>query len=183
MVSSEILNLFTEMKDLNILFTYSGMLSQDILVDLGQFIKTHVSEESIDKKKMRKLFGIFIELAQNISKYSLEKKNDNDARSEGIGIIILWKQEGFYNISAANLMSRKSSEVLTQTIGELNELSPESLKERYKQQIKLPLDENATGAGLGLIDIMRKSGEPMDFKVMKPVDDLIHGILTAQVAC
>jgi len=47
-------------------------------------------------------------------------------------------------------------------IDELASLDKAQLKARYKEQLRKPREDNtASGAGLGLIDIARKSSEPL----------------------
>ena len=46
-------------------------------------------------------------------------------------------------------------------IDALSHMSKEQLKATYKAQLRQPRDENGTGAGLGLIDMSRKSFVPL----------------------
>ncbi len=58
------------MKEKNIVFFFLGALSQEILVEMGNQLKSHLGLSN----KLKKIFSVFIELAQNIMHYSDEKE-------------------------------------------------------------------------------------------------------------
>jgi len=65
-------------------------------------------------------------------------------------------------VSAGNLIETADGEALIATIEELARLDKTQLKARYKEQLRKPREDNTvSGAGLGLIDIARKSSEPL----------------------
>jgi hypothetical protein len=82
MLEFDLFNYYNQVKDHNILISFKGALSQEILVEMGDFIKNKIS---IDKK-IKKIFAVFIELAQNIMHYS-EEREIVKGKSYGIGVI------------------------------------------------------------------------------------------------
>ena len=70
--------------------------------------------------------------------------------------------DGRYVVSAGNLIESGDGQSLVVAIDQLAQLDKAGLKAAYKEQLRRPRDaERASGAGLGLIDIARKSSEPL----------------------
>jgi hypothetical protein len=71
---------------------------------------------------------------------------------------------------------------LQSRIEDINSLSPEGLKERYKQVLNNGNISNKGGAGLGIIDIARKSGSKLEYKFNHHNDSLSFFSLTVRIA-
>jgi hypothetical protein len=54
---------------------------------------------------------------------------------------------------------------LSEKIQQINALNEDEIKNRYNEQIRKPLDESKKGAGLGLLEIARKSIGKIDFEI------------------
>ena len=65
-------------------------------------------------------------------------------------------------VQAGNLVEARDGEALLQRLDELAKMDKVQLKAAYKTQLRQPRDANAaSGAGLGLIDVARKSSKPL----------------------
>ena len=65
-------------------------------------------------------------------------------------------------MSAGNLVERDDGQSLVRSIQAIANLDKAALKAAYKEQLRRPRDSGcASGAGLGLLDIARKSSEPL----------------------
>jgi hypothetical protein len=111
-------------------------------------------------------------MAQNISKYSAECSHLNDLKKDiGTGIIMITEVNKNYTITSGNLVEKLRIPGIIEHCNKINLMNKEELKQYYKEQIKSDREENRKGAGLGLIAIVRKSGNPITYKI-NPVDDL-----------
>ena len=59
---------------------------------------------------------------------------------------------------------------LVAKIEQLRTLDAAGLKALYKEQRRKPLTDEACGAGLGLIDMARKTSQPLEYQV-QPIND------------
>jgi len=99
-------------------------------------------------------------MTQNIRHYTREK-NWSDQQA-GATVVVSRDDQGRYVVSAGNLIETADGQVLLNAVAELAKKDKAELKALYKEQLRKPRDEHvATGAGLGLIDIARKSSEPL----------------------
>src|SRR5437879_2347113 len=72
-----------------IIFVFKGSMSQALLVKFGDMIR----EDFLTSKKLseiRSVFAVFIELAQNISRYSIERSDSGlEGEAAGSGIVVV----------------------------------------------------------------------------------------------
>lgn len=88
MMENKSLDLFKQYRDTydyQFIVSFKGRLSQEVLTEFGSMIRTSLSTES----KIKKIFAVFIELAQNMLHYSAERKSLEDGRETGVGIIMV----------------------------------------------------------------------------------------------
>jgi len=132
---------------------------------MGNQIRSHLNVN----KKFKKIFGIFIELAQNIMYYS-DEREITETSDTGIGIVIFTETDEFYTVTSGNLVYTYKIEQLQEKIEFLKSLSNEDLKELYNDKIRSERKIGSKGAGLGFIEISRKSENNIDY-VFRPFDE------------
>ncbi len=162
MIEFNIFNFYKQVKDENILISFKGALSQEILVEMGDFIKGKVSMD----RKIKKIFAVFVELAQNIMHYSIEREIV-EKRTYGIGVIIFAEDDKCYNIYSGNLIGGEDIKKVCEKLDYINSLTPDELKEVYTEQRKKPHENGSKGAGLGLYEIARKSTGRIEYGISK----------------
>ncbi|WZB69245.1 SiaB family protein kinase [Achromobacter xylosoxidans] len=114
---------------------------------------TPVPAEAMD------VFSVYIEMIQNIRQYAAQN-GDTDACAT---VVIYCRDESRYVVSAGNLVRIEDGNALVARVQELAALDKAELKAAYKAQLHKPRAQGvASGAGLGLIDIARRSGAPME---------------------
>jgi hypothetical protein len=176
MLEFDLFNYYNQVKDHNILISFKGALSQEILVEMGDFIKNKIS---IDKK-IKKIFAVFIELAQNIMRYS-EEREVIGGKSYGIGVITFTEDPQFFNIYSGNIISKTKAPNLSSQIQLINSLNDEEIKNMYNEQIRKPIDDNKMGAGLGLLEIARKSIGRIDFQIENVDESYAFLVLSVKI--
>jgi hypothetical protein len=160
-----LLDFYKLTKEKNILLSFKGALSQEILVEMGNLIKSHLSMS----KKIKKIFAVFVELSQNIMHYSDEKEYVSDI-SVGVGIILFIESDDTYIVLSGNLINNDKVESLRTRIENLKNLTQDELKNLYNEQIRNSRESESKGAGLGFIEICRKSDSNVNCEFF-PYDD------------
>jgi hypothetical protein len=84
MIAREILQDYTVAKSTHILMMFKGGFSQNVVVDLGSLLQNRLGFDV----KIRRMFGIFVELAQNVKNYSAETELASDGTHVGVEILI-----------------------------------------------------------------------------------------------
>jgi len=168
----ELLKHYKKMCERNIIVDFRGAISHDMLVGMAELVKSKSSQEFGRANIVKKIFSVFIEMAQNIALYSAEKVHLDDSNADvGAGIIMVTENNKNYTIISGNLVEKQAIPGIIAHCEKINRLDKEGLKQFYKKQIKLPRRKGKRGAGVGLIDIARKSGNPIQYNV-NPVDHL-----------
>lgn len=152
----------------HIIFAFKGVMTHDILHGIADSIKKRNIEDHTIAKRV---FSIFIELAQNIHLYSADKMfSDKDNRDIGAGTITISEAPSYYELSSGNLVDTKVTTDIMTRCELINSLSPDDLKQHYKDARKKP-SEGSQGGNVGFVDMARKSGNPLVVR-MDTVDDV-----------
>ncbi len=152
----------------DVVLTFEGKMSQGVLITLVETLKERLATNTDDTTQhiIRKIYGVFVELAQNIQNHSLEKVVVNQQKI-GIGIIIIQEDEQQFVIISGNKLLNENAEKLGTYCDLLNTLNEDELKKLYKEKLRMARKQENTGAGIGLIDIIRKSNHPISYAIQK----------------
>jgi hypothetical protein len=140
-------------------------MSQDLMVEIGNTLKQKMQQETFNKSVVAKTFAILVEQVQNIMHYSTEKTYMDalDDAKLGNGIVAVGFEDGRYYVASGNMIQLKDREKISGMISKINNMTPEEKKQYYKEMRKKSPDEASRGAGLGFIEMARKSEHPVDF--------------------
>ena len=138
-----------------------------------------IDEESTSIQK--KVFHVMVESLQNISKHADYLETENQ-RKEGRGVFMLGKNNGNYCITTGNVIARANVENIKNQLIKINSLDKEGLKTLYKQQIREGRLTHKGGAGLGFIDIAKKTGNKLNFNFLSLNDDFSFFVLTSTIS-
>jgi hypothetical protein len=148
-----------------VLLEFDGALSQDLLIRIGDVIIKKVAAG----KLIKTIFAVFVELAQNIMHYSAEKERIND-KELGVGTILFAEDDNNFTIFSGNKIENSKVSKLINHLDLINSMDEAALKRFYKERLHSSSEQDSKGAGLGLIDIARKSRSKINYDVL-PVDD------------
>jgi hypothetical protein len=87
------------------------------------------------------------------------------------GFIVTKEGENIYTIVTGNYLLNKNIEKLKSKLDEVNNLSPEALRTHYQQALAGSEFSEKGGAGLGIIEMARKSGNKLDYEFTKINDE------------
>ena len=141
-----------------VMFCYSGPVSQGLIEEVGQAVRTKMTAQAESKTIIERIFGIFVEQVQNIMNYSAEKLDS--LRS---GIIIVGREARAYFVLCGNVVDDDNRLKIVRTLREIEGKDKHELKSLYKQRMKQTEIQIGKGAGLGLIDIARKASRPLEY--------------------
>ena len=168
----ELLEYYKKMRKRNIVLDFQGAISHDMLVGMAELVKDKFTQDSRRGDIVKKIFSVFIEMAQNIAQYSTERVPlDNHPSDAGAGIIVVTANNKTYTITSGNLANKQSIPGIVKHCEAINNMEKEALKRFYKKQIKSSRETGKKGGGIGLIDIVRKSGNPVHYEAI-PVDNI-----------
>jgi hypothetical protein len=103
-----------------------------------------------------------VEALQNIVKHS-DELVDGQVRSHA-AIFLIGKEANRYSIMTGNPIRKENVVKLQGALDRINGLDKDGLKDLYKEIIKNTTISDKGGAGLGFVDMARKSGERLEFE-------------------
>lgn len=150
--------LFRDMQQDNLEYTYRGTFSTSITDNILSLAETNL-EESEDKLKIRKrVYFIMVEGLQNITRHQTDDETPAKA-----GLFVIQRKKTSYFITTGNLIHVDNVERLKNQLNTINSLDPLELKKYYREILEAGNMSNKGGAGLGLIEMARKSGSKLLF--------------------
>lgn len=166
-----------------VIFCYSGYVTEPVLSGIGEALKKKLQLEEADTKTMRNVFAIFVEQMQNIVRYSAEREGpeDEDKTEIRYGVLAIGMEDGKFFVTCGNKIHNNDVQRLTTRLGELQGMDKNSLKTLYKEKLRGPTEATSKGAGLGFIEIARRSTEIIDFDFMDLDDKFSFFCLKAYV--
>lgn len=155
----------------DIILVYEGEVDQSITKAFTSLVERHLSgtEESFTLKK--RVYHVIVECLQNICKHS-DNMLTGESLSPGEGVFVVAKDDLNYFVISGNSVYKNRMPGLIESIEYINSLDQPELKAYYKQQLKESRLSEKAGAGLGLIDIAKKTERKIKYAV-EPVNDTV----------
>ncbi len=145
-----------------IIFSFSGPMSHEIIEGIGSAIRVKIGEgEDGDRRAALKVFSIFVEQVENVINYSVEKDPKDSGMS--FGIVVVGKKDGLFFISGGNRIEKERQDVLAEYLTKLAAMDKAELKVYYKERRRAEKSADSKGAGIGFIEMARKSSRPLEF--------------------
>ncbi len=167
---TKILDFYQGLKDKNVMLAYKGNVSDDLLGAFFRLAEDNLSRLEPDTPMKKKVFNILVEILQNLYHHMAELNTGDTEDSHSIAVLLL-KAESGYNIMTGNHILNKKIDELKNRINQINSMSSEELRDQYRQKLDKGHFSKKGGAGLGLMDVVRKSGNKLHYDFKKLDDD------------
>ncbi|MCL2718279.1 MAG: SiaB family protein kinase [Lachnospiraceae bacterium] len=157
----------------NVEIIYTGALWAGGIEGLGSTLRRQMEFEELSLSASQSVFSVFVELMNNMLMYSVEKMDIEGHPGVSKGVFVLASKQKVYFAQSGNMMKTENVELVKGRIDYLNSLDKQGLRKFYKEKIRQK-DENegSKGAGLGLIEIAKRSNEPIIYEFTPCGEDL-----------
>jgi hypothetical protein len=133
----------------------------------------------LDNPKIaKKVYYLMVEGLQNITRH--QHFNRTGDAYEG-GLFIINRLEDAYSITYGNEVSAENKEMLEVRLKEIADKEPAELKEKYLEILNNSGFSDKGGAGLGLVDMARKSSGELSYRFL-PLNDGFFYYLSLTIA-
>lgn len=166
----ELYNIKIEMEQDGVILSYTGPINQDIIEGLSSVVKEKLRLENISMGISLKIFAVFIEQIQNILYYSQDELKDMDTSLRN-GITIIGKSEDHFFVLSGNETTHFQKERLESKLEKVASMTKDELKKAYRDARRVESDEFSSGAGLGFLEMARKSSRPIEFDFKRLGED------------
>ncbi len=152
------------------LLDYKGNLTSEVRVQLLDLLHCIAQCNLGERKDLKKLVGIALELLDNAQRYNT-----------GEDVEFRWHIEGSVLIvTIRNRASRANAERLLDVVNSIERMSPEQIALAFRKQLTNEQFGEGGGAGLGMLQIAKKIGKNISADVQPVKRD--EFICTSQVS-
>ncbi|MEO1655293.1 MAG: SiaB family protein kinase, partial [Bacteroidota bacterium] len=163
-------------KNADILLSYKGPLTDVLLSEFSRDIRRKIHAYP---RAAKKVFAIFMELAQNVFYYS--KEVNHFENNDRVGSLIILESNQHYKIITGNLIFKDAVKSLSEKCEIVNSLDRESLR-AYKRALRnAPSGEESKGAGIGMVQAALTSANPLDYQIKEAGETFAFFVLSAIV--
>ena len=148
--------------DFKIEFSYDGSFNR---VVFSTFRKKLLLLTKDDPYVQRKIFYIFVELAQNVAYYSSDREF-YQGKDVGKGAIVIGESPDCFYFTLGNVIKKQAIDVLEKKCKIINSLNRDSLREFKRQQRNLIPGTNG-GAHIGLIMVSLTTRKKLDINIIQ----------------
>ena len=160
----------------NIILSYKGEFNSELVNSiLSLTYRDNNIKYSKDYVKNR-LFSVIVESLQNVYKHGYHEDNE-----EVVGIFLVRKTDSSYCLYTGNFVKKKDKDMLSGKVDQVRKADTDTLKQLQKVALKTGDLSNKSGAGIGLIEIRKKSSH-IDYAFQDLDDDLAFFSLEAEVS-
>ena len=147
--------LFSRIKDTDFEYIYRGGFSQKMSKKILALAESNV-KKSVDRTAMRnKIYFLMIEGLQNVTKHQ-SKNSDSEIQEEGM--FAIQKNKDKYFVTTGNIIDKDNELILRPKLEQINLLDKDQLKKVHQDILLTGELSQKGGAGLGLVEMARKSG-------------------------
>jgi hypothetical protein len=162
----------------NHLLFYEGPFFIDLLTMMGNYLKLYTKNYPVTQKK---LFKIYVELAQNVSNYAEETfLLSNENKRIGIGELYLSDKETHYRFTTKNVVKARDAKILSQRCEIINNSNEQQLRE-LKRELRKTSPGAKYGARIGLVHAKLLSQNNLEYTTIAKDRHLSIFKITAKV--
>jgi hypothetical protein len=154
----------------HIILNHTGVIQYETIGDLIHAFKHQIHGLGIQTGTTKKVLLVMIESLENIMKHSECCTGQNGKASQNyLPVFSIRKNTHQFVIASSNPVRRPNIPAFKDKLDRLNALNQQGLKDYYKETITNGQFTNRGGAGLGLIEIAKISGNKIAYEFL-PID-------------
>ncbi|MCR5455119.1 MAG: SiaB family protein kinase [Bacteroidales bacterium] len=142
-------------------YSYRGIVDSTIVEHILALAEANFTDTKEQILVRKRVYFIMVECLQNITRH---QDIADDPDFDQSALFTLKRKEQSYSITSANLIYDHAIEALREKIDKINAMDADQLKEYAKQVLSNGTFSSKGGAGLGLIEMARKSGSKFQYE-------------------
>ncbi len=147
-------NLFSRVQQQDFEYVYRGYFTHNITKKILTLADLNIQKAVQFSTIQKRIYYIMVEGIQNITRHQDELYTGNEKYP---GIFAIQKQKDKYYVTTGNLVLNDKIPSLKDKIKKINSLEKDELKKFHKEILRSGAISDKGGAGLGLIEMARKS--------------------------
>lgn len=162
-------NLYRTMEEEHVILSFKGVVTAELLTSVLHIMESKMENMKESPKTRKKVFNVLVECLQNL--YHHVDENQPEDMERRSALVMISKQDGRFMIRTGNYIDNDKAEELKEKLQTINSMDKEELRQYYQDSLESSMISTKGTAGLGMIDIARKSGNKLDFEFLKVNDE------------
>jgi hypothetical protein len=158
-----------------LMFVYRGIVTNDNSVPLLMLLEKEMENSELGFVGRKRLFMFVLESLQNVSRHCLNNQYAD------MSLVVYSKTDAGYTVTTGNVLSKQSINDLKIRLEEINKLETKEIRNVYRQMLSSAEFSTKGGAGLGLIEMAKKTGNKLDYDFVPLDDEFSYFILSKTV--
>lgn len=172
-----VFDLFKLFEKYTLTYVYRGVFDPNLTDKILALAETNMNMIGEVSKTQKKVYFVMVESLQNITRHQdVGQKQDNQA------FFIVQNKDGKYGMASGNVIENTNISSLQQKLDKVNSLDPDALKAYYKDVLENTGLSDKGGAGLGLIEIARRSGSKLFYEFKQLSEKLSYFYFKSKIA-
>jgi hypothetical protein len=146
------------------MFVYRGVVTNENSVPLLMLLEKEMENSEFGFVGRKRLFMFVLESLQNVSRHSIKEQHAE------MSMVVYTKTGNGYTVTTGNVIPSANIDDLKRKLDEINNLDTTEIRSVYRQMLSNAKFSNKGGAGLGLIEMAKKTGNKLDYDFV-PIDD------------
>jgi hypothetical protein len=159
----------------HLMFVYRGVITNENSVPLLMLLEKEMENSEFGFVGRKRLFMFVLESLQNVSRHSDQKKHAD------MSIVVYSKTGNGYTVTTGNVLPCDKITDLKSKLDEINNLQTDEIRNVYRQMLTTAEFSTKGGAGLGLIEMAKKTGNKLDYDFVPLDEDFSYFILSKTV--
>jgi len=153
------------MEEEGIVFSFSGMISQLLTEFMIETAAVQFKNAGHNKTETKSMFLIAIEQLQNIMSYSKAKeiKDGSIYSSPGVLVVGYDKIKRKYYVNSSNEITLDDKQKVSQKIDFINTMDKQEQRKFLREKLRSAVDTHERGAGVGFIEMAKRSSEKLEY--------------------
>lgn len=158
-----------------LMFVYRGVVTNENSVPLLMLLEKEMENSEFGFVGRKRLFMFVLESLQNVSRHS------NKSQHADMSLVIYSKTVNGYTVTTGNVLPTSKISDLKSKLDEINSLESKDIRNVYRQMLSASEFSSKGGAGLGLIEMAKKTGNKLDYDFVHINEKFSYYILSKTV--
>lgn len=158
-----------------LMFVYRGIVTNENSESLLMLLEKEMENSEFGFVGRKRLFMFVLESLQNVTRHS-----DRSQYGE-MSLVVYSKTDTGYTVSTGNVIETDKIEELKTKLEEINRLDSDEIRNVYRQMLSNAEFSSKGGAGLGLIEMAKKTGNKLDYDFIRLDNNFSYFILSKTI--
>lgn len=148
-----------------VLLDFKGNITPEVIANHMHAIEEKLNDDNIKIALRKKVYLVAIEAFQNLYHHvdSPPKELAPEIAGEHFGFFLVCKDGPFFRVSTGNFIKKEKVRILKDRIDQINSLSDYEVKVLYRDILNNNEFSSKGGGGMGMLDIVKKTGNKLDY--------------------